>query len=246
MYAVVFAAGAGTRLAPYTHGIPKPLVPVSVGKGRIKVVVERLLEQLKNAGVTDVFMVVNYKKDAIMDYFGDGGRFGLDILYCYQEQLNGDAGGLYLCNRLLTDTFIAIDADNYYGDDDVFKKVLEYHQKHKPTATIATTEVDNVSKYAIVKLDKSGKVLDLVEKPLKSEWGNNAKLGIYVYEPEIFKHDQRICLSETGSFSNTQLLKSLIGKGHEVRATKIDGYFTDIGTWDNYEQLINWIGKHEK
>lgn len=246
MFAVVFAAGSGTRLAPYTYGIPKPLVPVSVGKSRIKVVVERLLDQLIRAGVEDVFMVVNYKKDAIMDYFGDGSRFGLNILYAYQEQLNGDAGGLYLCKDHLKDTFFAIDADNYYGDDDVFVNVLKYHEKHGAIATVATTPVENVTKYAILKTAKDGKVLDLVEKPLKSEWGNQAKLGIYVYEPGIFKYDQRVCLNESGAFSNTQLLKGLIHKGHDVRSVKIDGYFTDIGTWDNYEALIAFLNGKEK
>ncbi len=244
MMAVVLAAGIGSRLHPYTQGIPKPLVPLSIEGGQIKVVAERLLEQLKRAGVADVVMVVNHKKDAIMDYFGNGKRYGLSIFYCFQEELNGDAGGIYLSGNLLKETFIAIDADNYYEDDDVFKKMAEAHKESKATATVATTKVDDTRKFAILKVE-NGRVLDTVEKPLENpKWGNDAKLGIFVFEPEIFELGQEAALNESGIFSTTRLLKTLADEGREVRAVPIKGVFTDIGTWDSYQKFHEWVAKH--
>ena len=245
MMAILLAAGVGSRLQPYTQGIPKPLVPLGFHGGRIKVVAERLLEQVKNSGITDVVFVVNHKKEAIMDYFGNGSRFGVNALYCFQEELNGDAGGIYLLKNHLKETFLVLDADNYYEDDEVFKKVIEYHKKHKASATVAMTKVQDTRKYAIMKVE-GDKVRDLVEKPLENpKWNNDAKLGIFVFEPSaLFKFDQNIALSEQGSFSTTQILKSLSQKGNDVRAVKIEGHFTDIGTWDRYQEFQEWLLKH--
>lgn len=247
MMAILLAAGVGSRLQPYTQGIPKPLVPLGFHGGRIKVVAERLLEQVKAAGINDVVFVVNHKKEAVMDYFGNGSRFGVNILYCFQEELNGDAGGIYLMKDYLKETFMVMDADNYYEDDMVFKKVLDYHKKHESDATVATTKVKDTRKYAIMKLE-GDKVLDLVEKPLENpKWDNDAKLGIFVFEPNVlFKHEQSMALSEQGSFSTTQILKSLSKKGHDVRAVRIEGHFTDIGTWDRYQEFQDWLLKHGK
>ncbi len=244
MMAVVLAAGIGSRLHPYTQGIPKPLVPLSIEGGQIKVVAERLLEQLKHAGVTEVIMVVNHKKEAIMDYFGNGKRMGLTIFYCYQEELNGDAGGIYLSKELLKDTFVVIDADNYYEDADVFKKIVEAHKKFKATATVASTKVEDTRRFAIMKV-QGDKVSDLVEKPMENpKWNNDAKLGIFVFEPKIFKYGQEMALNESGTFSTTKLLKSLADKGEDVRAVPVKGYFTDIGTWDSYSKFHEWLQKH--
>jgi NDP-sugar pyrophosphorylase family protein len=219
-------------------------VPLSISNGRIKVVIERLLEQLKKAGVRDVIVVVNYKKEALMDYLGDGKRHGMNVWYCFQEDLNGDAGGIYLSKNLLKETFMALDADNYYEDDLVFKKIVDEHKKHKPIATVARTRVEDTRNYAIMKLDGDN-VVDLIEKPMENpKWNNDAKLGIFVFEPEIFDYDQNVALSETGSFSTTHLLKSLAKKGKKVRAVPISGYFTDIGTWDSYEKFVAWFSKH--
>ena len=244
MKAVVLAAGLGTRLAPYTNGIPKPLVPLSLEGGQIKVVAERLIEQLKRAGVTQVIFIVNHKKEAIMDYFGNGKRFGLTIFYCFQEELNGDAGGVYLSKDLLDGTFIVIDADNYYEDADVFKSIVEFHKKSKATATVATTKVQDTRKFAIMKIEKDD-VKDLVEKPLENpKWNNDAKLGIFVFEPEVFKLSQNAALNESGTYSTTRLLKSLADKGKIVKALPVKGYFTDIGTWDSYQKFHEWLSKH--
>ncbi len=244
MKGVFLAAGVGSRLLPYTTGIPKPLVPVEMGNGRIKVVIERLLEQVKRAGVTDAIIIVNYKKDAIMDYLGNGSRFGLNIYYVFQEQLNGDAGGIYLSKSLLTERFMVMDADNYYEDDDVFKKILDYHVKHKAVATVATTHVKDPRKFAIMKT-QGDTVLDLVEKPQEDKkWENMAKLGIFVFEPAVLtKHDQSIAMREGGEFATTQILKNLAAKGELVKCVPIEGFFTDIGTWERYDEFIAWKNK---
>lgn len=242
---VLLAAGVGSRLLPYTTGIPKPLVPVEMGHGRIKVVIERLIEQAKAAGVTDFIVVVNYKKDAIMDYLGNGSRFGVNVYYCFQETLNGDAGGIFLSKDLLKERFLVLDADNYYEDELVFKKILDAHNKSGAIATVVTTKVTDTSKYAIMKLSPDFEVQDLVEKPMDNpKWTNMAKLGIFVFEPQaLTKYDQSIAMREGGEFATTRFLKSLAEKGEKVKAVEISGFFTDIGTWDRYDELIAWINR---
>lgn len=238
MKAIILAAGMGTRLAPYTIGIPKPLVPISMNKG-IKVVIERLIEQLLHAGIKDIFVVVNYKKDSIMDYLGNGSRFGVNIAYIFQETLQGQVDAMYLCRAFIDDDFVVTDGDNYYEDMDIFSSVIEAHKQSKAFATINTTRVANARMFAILKRDNKNNLLDIVEKPKANVyWENLAKLGIIVFDKEIFTIEKEAAKSEFGDYSTTQLLKHLAKSGKVVKVVDIKGAFTDIGTWDSYEKFM--------
>lgn len=72
MKAVILAGGLGMRLRPFTEVLPKPLLPIGD-----KSIVEHQIANLKNAGVTDVWLATNYKADLIEAYLGDGSKYGL-------------------------------------------------------------------------------------------------------------------------------------------------------------------------
>ena len=78
--AVIIAGGKGTRLAPFTQNLPKPMIPVN---GRP--FLEYLVELLKENGITEIVMLVAYLSDKIKDHFGDGSKFGLKISYSYTD-----------------------------------------------------------------------------------------------------------------------------------------------------------------
>ena len=242
MQGVILAAGRGTMLYPYTKGIPKPLVPIQFEKGKITVVVERLIRQLKIAGVTELVVVVNYKKDAIIDYLGAGSRYGVRICYHFQEDLNGDAGALFGCSYLLDGDFIVLDADDYYEDDMTIKDLVEFYNSKKASMAIATVKVKEIKNYAIANLNQDGDVLNIVEKPSEeSKWDNLAKLGIYVMNKDILKEGIEIAHVSNNSYSMTQLIKYLVTNKKPVKAMVVDQYFTDIGNWNNYQELFDKI-----
>ena len=104
MHAVILAGGKGTRLRPFTTNIPKPVVPVGD-----MAIMEILLRQLAAAGCERVTVAVNHLAQIIMAYFGDGGRFGLDIEYSLESVPLGTIGPLRLMKDL-PDNFLVIEA----------------------------------------------------------------------------------------------------------------------------------------
>ena len=107
----MLAGGKGTRLAPYTTVLPKPLMPI----GEMPVL-EILLRRLALAGFDHVHLAVGYLAQLIEAYFGDGSRFGVDLHYLREEEPLGTAGPLAEVEgdfeRLLVmngDLFTAID-----------------------------------------------------------------------------------------------------------------------------------------
>ena len=75
MKAVILAGGLGSRLRPFTEAIPKPLLPIGE-----KSILEIQIERLKKYGVTEVFLATNYKSEYIGNFFGDGIRYGINLI----------------------------------------------------------------------------------------------------------------------------------------------------------------------
>jgi NDP-mannose synthase len=81
MKAVVLAGGKGTRLAPYTQILPKPLMPI----GDMPVL-EVLIRQMKRAGVDEVILTVGHLAELLRAFFNNGHQFGIKISYSYEEK----------------------------------------------------------------------------------------------------------------------------------------------------------------
>ena len=89
MKAVILAGGKGTRLAPYTYVLPKPLMPVGD-----RAILEILLRQMSRAGIHKVTLTVGYLASLMQAFFQDGKQLGLSIDYCYEDHPLGTAGPL--------------------------------------------------------------------------------------------------------------------------------------------------------
>jgi NDP-sugar pyrophosphorylase family protein len=129
MQAVVLAGGKGTRLAPYTNILPKPLMPI----GNMPIL-EVLLRQMKSAGIDEVIIAVGHLAELLEAFFKDGQRFGLRIRYSFEETPLGTAGPLALVDGL-KDTFMVCNGDVLTTLN--CKYMLEYHHEKKGIATIA-------------------------------------------------------------------------------------------------------------
>src|ERR671922_451895 len=95
MKAIVLAGGKGTRLAPYTRILPKPLMPI----GDMPIL-EVLLRQMKHSGIDDIVLTVGHLSHLLRTFFLDGGQWGLRISYSYEEDPLGTAGPLSLIEGL--------------------------------------------------------------------------------------------------------------------------------------------------
>src|ERR1700727_1662022 len=87
MKAMILAGGMGTRLRPLTFSIPKPLLPVGE-----KPILQKIMEQLRDAGLPDLVLAAGYQAELIRAFCGDGSKFGVSISYVHEHQPLGTAG----------------------------------------------------------------------------------------------------------------------------------------------------------
>lgn len=226
MKAMVLAAGVGSRLDPLTSCLPKPLVPVANFP-----VMEHLLNLLKSHGFTDVIANLHYLPECLIEYFGDGKKFGTNIQFRVEEKLSGDAGGVRYCRDFLEDgTFIVLMGD-LLTDADLSYIVAE-HKRKKAIASIGLKRVDDVSRFGVAVLDDNDFIVGFQEKPSKEEaLSNLASTGIYILEPEVFNY-----MPESGDYGfGRQLFPSLVKAGLPVLGVPIESYWSDVGTIEQYQ-----------
>ncbi|MFT8316036.1 MAG: sugar phosphate nucleotidyltransferase [Clostridium sp.] len=220
MKAIIMAGGKGTRLRPLTCNRPKPMMPI-MGKP----VMQYSLELLKNSGIKDIGITLQYLPDSIIDYFGDGSEFGVNLKYFIEASPLGTAGSVKNAEDFLDETFIVISGDAV--TDVNLIEALKYHKDKKAVATLILKEVSAPLEYGVVVTDKEGKITGFLEKPNWREvFSDKVNTGIYVLEPEIFKFYPMTSRCNTppskdGDNSDTSLdNSSKLGgstKSHQVR-----------------------------
>ncbi|MFO7797280.1 MAG: sugar phosphate nucleotidyltransferase [Promethearchaeati archaeon] len=186
---LILSGGWGTRLRPLTCTIPKTLMPVGN-----KPVIERQIDLLKNAGVTELVLAVSVMSEYLTNYFGDGQNLGVKIHYTNEKSPMGTAGALKLAESFLKDdNFFMLNGDVILNFS--FKEMLKTHSKFNGIGTIASRLVEDPSRYGVLIIEKeTQKILNFLEKDefQNSEYANNQKMpvnaGVYILEPQIFDY----------------------------------------------------------
>ena len=223
--AVILAAGRGTRLGAITANRPKPMVPVQG-----KPVLEHILKGLIAEGIREFLLVVGYKGEAIREYCADGSRWGVNVQYVEQEQLNGTGGALRLGREFGG-------ADNIlssYGDILTsyahYRDLLAEFRRGGAFGVVGINFVDDPTAGAAVY--RAGNVVTkVIEKPPPGTSTSNWNLaGVNVFSAEIFEALDKITPSARGELELTDGIATLIQGGREVRAVELRGFWSDIGT----------------
>ena len=238
MKAIIMAAGIGKRLQPYSNIIPKPLMPIGLKKGGFLTIIEKIIDQLKIASIKEIIVVVNYKKELIKQYLGNGSSYNVKLKYVFQEKLDGNGGAIFRCQHLINEEVLFVDADNYVEDNEIFLKLRKSFEKGGVSAVVGVKKVDDIKRYAIFKI-KKGKIVDIKEKPSnKKIWGDVAKSGFAIISKKIIKMDKKISRTNSGEYSTTQLFKHLLKKELPVKLFYIKGDYEDIGSWNSYQRVL--------
>ncbi|MEW5941260.1 MAG: sugar phosphate nucleotidyltransferase [Chloroflexota bacterium] len=228
MKAVILAGGKGTRLAPYTKILPKPLMPIDDMP-----ILEVLLRQLKRSGVEDVVLTVGHLSALLHAYFSDGRKFGLNISYSHEDKPLGTAGPLALVPGL-TETFFVMNGDVLTTLK--FKDLLKYHRAQKAVATIAAHERKVKIDLGVLQHDADNvRVTGYVEKP---SFDYIVSMGVYIFEPEALEF---IPKNEYLDFPN--LVLKLIAAEKKVVYLPYKGYWKDLGRPDDYEEAAQDFSK---
>lgn len=215
------AGGRGSRLAPYTTVLPKPLMPLGD-----RPILQVLIEQLRGAGVEGITISMGHMAGLIESWIQHNGTLGV-IDFVVEPTPLGTAGALALMERPRT-TFLALNGDVLTTLD--FEDLARRHRSSGAIATVAVNErVVNVQ-YGVVHTDADGRIVRLEEKP---QLRYRVSMGIYAMEPEI------VDLIEPGErIDFPDLLLRAIGSGHQVGTYEHSGYWRDIGNRDDYESAI--------
>ncbi|MGA5467692.1 glucose-1-phosphate thymidylyltransferase [Streptomyces arboris] len=222
MKALVLAGGMGTRLRPLTHSMPKQLVPLAN-----KPVLCHALEDIAQAGVTDVGIIVGDWHKEIEEAVGDGGRFGLRITYLPQEAPFGLAHCVLVAREFLADDdFLMYLGDNVFADG--VHALADAFRRDRPAAQVAVTAVDSPQEYGVAVTAPDGRVLGLQEKPREPR-SDLAVTGAYFFTPEIHDAIARIRPSTRGEWEITDAIQALIDRGGEVRAVRLSDWWKDTG-----------------
>jgi NDP-sugar pyrophosphorylase family protein len=226
MKAMILAAGLGTRLRPLTEEISKPMVPIVN-----RPVMEHIVDLLATHGFREIFVNLHYHPEVITRHFGDGSRWGVSIVYSYEEELLGTAGGVKrLQGELGDDTFLVISGDALTDLD--LTRLVEFHKGRGGIATLVLTPVEDPSKYGVVLTDEEGRVKGFQEKPSREEARSNvANSGIYVFEPAVLDMIPEGTNYDFGS----QLFPRFLQEGIECSGNRHDDYWNDGGSIDEYK-----------
>lgn len=230
MKAVVLAAGVGSRLDPLTTQLPKPMAPVAN-----RPMLEHLLLLLQRHGITDVYSNLHYLPDSILNYFAQGYKTTSTPKFELEKVLSGDAGGVRLFAKHLSDgTFLVVMGDLVTDTD--LDYIVGEHKRSGAIATIGLKKVADVSQFGVVVQDSQRLITGFQEKPTPDEaLSHLVSTGIYVLEPKVFEH-----IPSSGAFGfGRQLFPLLVKQGLPVLGVEIKGYWSDAGTIKQY-QLSNF------
>lgn len=228
MKAVVMAGGEGSRLRPLTLVRPKPMLPVVN-----RPVLGHILHLLKQHGIVDVVMTLQYLASQILDYYGDGRSVGMNIEYVIEEAPLGTAGSVKFAQGLLADDepFLVISGDALTDFD--LTALLRFHHEHQGTLTMALCRVPDPLDYGVINVGENGRVAQFMEKP---SWGevtsDTVNTGIYVVQPAVLANippDTRVDWSQ-------DVFPGMLARGEAIYGYVADGYWCDIGTLEEYHR----------
>jgi NDP-sugar pyrophosphorylase family protein len=182
MRAMILAAGFGTRLQPLTNTLPKALVPVA---GRP--LIEYGLLWLKSQGITEVIINLHHLGDKIRAALGDGGRYGLRIVYSPEDPILDTGGGIKKAQPFLAgETFLVLNSDTILDLD--LTALLHFHLHNQAIATLVLRPDPAAVRYGLLEIDQRGRLRRFLGQPTVVDEPLTALMftGLQVLEPRIF------------------------------------------------------------
>ncbi len=221
---VIMAGGKGTRLAPYTQILPKPLIPIGE-----KTITEHIIDRFVSFGCNKFDIIVNYKRHLIKSYFRDT-PLNVELSFFDEDNFLGTAGGLRLLLNRYDKPFFMTNCDIIVEDD--YAKIMKYHKSSGNIATIVSAIKNTVLPYGVIEATSDGKVANIKEKPDVSTVVNT---GLYVLDPDFLD-----MIPDNTFIHITDVLKSCIEKGMSIGMYPVSGdHWLDMGQMDELQIMTS-------
>ena len=223
---VIMAGGKGSRLAPFTKILPKPLLPVGD-----KTIIERIIDAYRNQGFWNFVVVVNYKKELIKAYFAELEK-PYEITFIDETKFLGTVGGVSLIKNLFDGNFLLSNADILLDID--YLDALQSHVKSGATASVIPVNSTTSVPYGVVKSNDEGAVIELVETPSIT---HRIVSGVYIFSQDVFEY-----LPNDTQLNMDELLNQIIRSDGVVNAFMSDGVLHDMGDFEAYRKFLDHFG----
>jgi glucose-1-phosphate thymidylyltransferase len=219
---LLLAGGHGTRLRPLTFTGNKHMIPIAN-----RPMLYYGLEHLKQAGVSEVAVILGPITEGIREGIGDGKQFGLRVEYVTQGEPLGLAHAVKCARPFLgDDPFLMYLGDNLLEDGP--GPYLDAFRSGSPSAVVGATTVREPSHYGVVELDEGGRIVTIEEKP-KQPRSNLALVGVYLFTPEVHDIIAGLSPSARGELEITDAIRALNEQTHRVRVIRLTGWWKDTG-----------------
>ncbi|MFH1101128.1 MAG: bifunctional sugar-1-phosphate nucleotidylyltransferase/acetyltransferase [Methanobacteriota archaeon] len=216
MKAVILAAGEGKRLRPFTEMMPKVMLPVAN-----KPIIEYVIDAVKNSGISEIIVVVGYKKEVILEHFKD--YEDVKITYVTQDKQLGTAHALLQTKKYIKDSFIVLAGDNI-----IDQKSIEYLIQEPSDYALLIKEHPHPSKYGVVLVEKK-ELKKIVEKP-KDEEGRFISTGIYKFPSSVFETLEEF--TSQGVYALSTIVQSLVETGKKITTIPAQVWKDIVYPWD--------------
>ncbi len=223
---VIMAGGKGERLDPFTKIFPKALIPIGD-----KPVVEIIIDEFRQYGVSNVYLTLNYKAEMIESYFNNLEK-DYKVNFVREKESLGTVGSLKLLEKKVGDTFIVSNCDIIVKTD--FAEVVKHHKEEKAILTVVSSIQYHKIPYGVIKFKNGGKIVDIEEKP---EYTFTVNAGVYIMNRAALDY-----IPKESCFHMNELIHKLIKNNKKVITYPVgDKDYIDIGQWEVYHKAVERI-----
>lgn len=231
--AIVLAAGEGTRLRPFTLSQPKVMIPIAN-----KPILEYVIESLSQCSISDITLVVGYKKEKVMNYFESGKKFGVNLTYVEQPQQLGTAHAIKLAENSISNNFLVLNGDNLISAQTIRDAIDDM----SGDVTLLLTVKENVKGYGVVTTE-GNKVTQVIEKP-GTDVSHFINTGVYIFSPVVFDEIPYTKISLRGEYEITDTIQRMIDNQYEVKGVHTTSTWIDASyPWDLLNANAAVLGK---
>jgi glucose-1-phosphate thymidylyltransferase len=223
MKGLILSGGKGTRLRPLTFTSAKQLIPLAN-----KPVLFRVIETIRDAGVTDIGVVVGPPTDEeVKAQVGDGSRWGVKITFITQDRPAGLAHAVRISRDFIgDDRFVMFLGDNCIQGG--IHKLIRQYAESDYNSQIVLKQVPDPRSYGVAVLRPDGGIERLIEKP-KDPPSDLALVGVYMFDKHVFEAVEAIKPSWRGELEITDAIQWLVSNGRKVFPYVHTGWWVDTG-----------------
>jgi len=229
--AVILAGGKGTKLRPYTYEIPKSLFPING-----KPILEYTINNLISGGIKQIIICTGYLGDKIQNYFGDGSRFSVKIIYSHENNPLRTGGALLNARDKIGErSFLLVNGDIITNLD--FKDIINFYLKEKTLVSVGLTMVEKPQKFGQLQIH-GNRLIDFQQQSKEKIISHLVNAGIYICSRHVFDYfpkDKKIFFFES-------VLKNLT-EHRQINGFIFNGLWFDIEDPANYERAIKAFKK---